>query len=859
MSKILYSVELERFFHKDNEIYWLSGWCFSESGEPVSISVWDERGRNLPVSLRRIRRTDVSEYFPQYQVPAKAGFEVELAGLNDVLRTSRRLLFKASDGSSEQLICRRSKRDLQAARRKCAIASCIDELKKPGGLVKITGWAYGSDGPCDIELLNEDGSSVPCQVRRIRRKDIEQLYRMEDRGDLGFTLTADASLLKGQVFRVRYTCAKDRRDDILDPERGLLNPMESMGITYSWTSAEKWRQTGALLKRGGLREIVEKLRHHDEPRPIHNPEQEYETWFAQHRVTEKELQRQREEQNSLACRPKISIAVPLYNTKEIYLRALLQSVQQQSYENWQLCLADGSTSDEPERVVKEICGEDPRVRYERLAENKGIAGNTNAAIAMADGDYIMLADHDDLLEPDALFEIASAVSREPDTDIIYTDEDLTDETGLLFRSPRFKPDFNLDFLRSINYICHIFVVRTDIMKAVGGFRSEYDGAQDWDMILRCCEKAEKIRHIPRVLYHWRAYEESTAGNPESKTYAIDAGRRALEAHFARCGLEAELEYTDIFILFRPVLKLRKRDKISIIICTRDEAATLDKCVTSILEKSTYDNYEIIIVENNSEKEETFALYRELCGRSDRIRVVTFEGAFNYSAVNNFGASFADGEYLLLLNNDTEVITPDWLERMLANCQREDVAAVGAKLLYPDDTVQHCGVVVGLGGFAGHILTGSTRTDPGYFGRLQALQDVSAVTAACVMVSRKSWDEAGGLDETYTIALNDIDFCLRLGKTGQLIVLDPGVELYHYESKSRGFDDSPEKKERFKKEIRRFRERWNDWLEAGDPFYSPNLTLRYNDCRIRQTGETFEKTGVMAEIVDEDQAKPPLDE
>ena len=394
------------------------------------------------------------------------------------------------------------------------------------------------------------------------------------------------------------------------------------------------------------------------------------------------------------------------------------------------------------------------------------------------------------------------------------------------------------------------------MREAGGFRSEYDGAQDWDMILRCCEKAGKIRHIPRVLYHWRAYEESTAGNPESKNYAIEAGRRALEAHFSRCHLEAELEYTDIFILFRPVLKLKKRDRISIIICSRDEAQTLNKCVTSILEKSTYDNYEIIIVENNSTQEETFALYSELCGRSDRVRVVTFEGAFNYSAVNNFGASYADGDYLLLLNNDTEVITPDWLERMLANCQREDVAAVGAKLLYPDDTVQHCGVVVGLGGFAGHILTGSSESEPGYFGRLQALQDVSAVTAACIMVDRRCWEETGGLDESFTIALNDIDFCLRLRETGKRIVLDPGVELYHYESKSRGFDDSPEKKERFKKEIRRFRERWSGFLAKGDPYYSPNLTLRYNDCRIRQAGETFEQTGVMAEITDEDQAADP---
>ena len=587
----------------------------------------------------------------------------------------------------------------------------------------------------------------------------------------------------------------------------------------------------AYLKRNGLRSFLHRLTHVPRGEKI-----AYKDWFPAHCISEEDLKKQREQ--TFALRPKLSIVIPLYNTHIPYLRALMETIQGQSYENWELCLADGSTNGEAEACLRAEYLQDERIRYRRLEENGGIADNTNAAMAMAEGDYILFCDHDDLLEKDALYEIVRRINERPDTDILYTDEDLTDKTGQAFRMPRFKPDYNPDLLCSINYICHIFVVRRSLADRVGGFRREYDGAQDWDFILRCCEQTKRIEHIPRILYHWRAHEESTAGNPESKRYAVEAGKRAVLDHFRRAGLEAEIEETGIFILFRPLLQVKKREKVSIIICNKDEVPTLKKCVESILEKSSYNNYEIIIVENNSTDPKTFAYYEQLEQRSDRIRVVRYEGAFNYSAVNNFGVRHAAGTYLLLLNNDTEVITPDWIERMLGYCQCSDVGAVGAKLYYPNRLVQHCGVVVGVGGFAGHILTSTNPGDPGYMGRLQAVADISAVTAACMMIRRSVYEEVGGLDEDFRVALNDIDLCMKVREKGYLIVMHPGVELYHYESKSRGLEQTLEKQQRFKTEIRRFRAKWRQILEDGDPYYSPHLTLMYGDCRIRLENEHF---------------------
>ena len=458
---------------------------------------------------------------------------------------------------------------------------------------------------------------------------------------------------------------------------------------------------------------------------------------------------------------------------------------------------------------------------------------------MAKGDLLVFADHDDTLEPDALYLAAKELSDHPQAEMLYTDEDLMDETGASFY-PHFKPDFNLELLRCINYICHLLVIRRGLYERVGGLRPEFDGAQDYDFLLRCVEETKEIRHIPKVLYHWRSHQGSTAGNQDSKQYAIDASVRALQKHYARLGIAAEVDYTGTFIVLSSKFPVQRNPKASILIPNKDHIGELKKCIASIEEKSTYQNVEILIIENNREEPETFRYYEEITARYKNIRVVTYTGPFNYSAINNFGAGYASGEFFLLLNNDTEVIRPDWLERMVSLCQREEAGIVGAKLYYPDDTIQHAGIVVGIGGFAGHIQTGYTKLFTGYLGRLVTTQEISAVTGACLMVKRSVYEELGGLDEEFAVALNDVDFCLRARQKGYLVYFTPEAELYHYESKSRGFEDTPEKQERFDREIAGFQRRYAELLKAGDPYYNPNLTLMLGDCSIRKNHEILKQ-------------------
>ncbi|MBE6602648.1 MAG: glycosyltransferase family 2 protein [Ruminococcaceae bacterium] len=528
---------------------------------------------------------------------------------------------------------------------------------------------------------------------------------------------------------------------------------------------------------------------------------------------------------------KFSILVPLYNTPKQYLEEMIQSVLDQTYANWQLCLADGSDGEHSdlEQIVSEVSKNDPRVCYRKLEKNYGISGNTNACIEMADGEYIALFDHDDLLHPAALFEVMRAIC-EKKADFIYTDENTFTQTPTDAYCPHFKPDFAPDNLRANNYICHFTVFSRELLEKTGGFRPECDGSQDFDMVLRLTEQAKTVVHIPIILYYWRAHKNSVASDVSAKPYVIEAAHRALEDHLCRVGLKGSVEDTCVPSMYRIKYEIESQDKVSIIIPNKDHCNDLKKCLDSIFRVTTYSDYEIIIVENNSEKPETFEYYETLSD-NPRVRVVVWESEikeFNYSALNNFGATFATGKYLVLLNNDTEIITPDWLQEMVMFAQRSDVGAVGVKLYYPDDTVQHAGIGIGLLQLAGHYHRGFPKEHPGYMGRLIYAQDVSAVTAACVMIPRDVWDAVGGLDEKFKVAFNDVDLCMRIRKKGYLIVFTPFAELYHYESKSRGFDDSPKKRARFEGEIARFGKRWEKEMQAGDPYYNPNFTLDRED-------------------------------
>ncbi len=686
------------------------------------------------------------------------------------------------------------------------------------GQFVLTGWCVaGEQTKCQAQV---DGKNVPIDVQWKYRKDVMDVFpELEETVKCGFEIYVPEQ--NGRKLSLHlYANEKENKyivslDKVRHGESGHDTvSLFQKGICY-------WKQYG--VKRT-IRKIIRKMQGKKDT-------VSYEDFLKKYGVKEEELARQRQEvfENG----PCFSIAVPLYQTKEKYLREMIESVQAQTYTNWELCLADGSGREHSlQPVVGEYIAKDKRIKYCLLDSNEGIAGNTNEALKMADGDFVVLTDHDDLLSPEALYQCAKAVQKEPQTDVIYSDEDKVDMSGKKFFEPHFKSDYNIDLLCTMNYICHLFVVRKDVMERAGLFESCYDGAQDHDFILRCTEKAEHIVHIPKVLYHWRCHAQSTSENPESKLYAFENGCKAVKAHYDRIGIPAEVEQGPFYGMYRTHYLWKEQPLVSILIPNKDHVADLKKCMDSIEEKSTYRNFEFIIVENNSTEEETFAYYKEIEKR-DNVRVLYYKEEFNYSRINNFGAKEANGEYVLLLNNDTEMIEPDSIKEMLDVCMRPDVGIVGAKLIFEDNTIQHAGVIIGFGGVAGHAFIGQDRDDNGYFSRIISVQDLSAVTAACLMVRRSVFDEVEGLNEEFKVAFNDIDFCLKVRKAGYLVVYNPYAQFYHYESKSRGQEDSADKVARFQQETGLFGERWGELLENGDPYYNPNLTLDKADFSLKE--------------------------
>jgi len=529
--------------------------------------------------------------------------------------------------------------------------------------------------------------------------------------------------------------------------------------------------------------------------------------------------------------PLISVVMPVYNTPEKLLRAAIDSVVRQIYPNWQLCIADdSSTSGHVRGILAEYAMRDSRIKVALRQQNGHISAATNSAFELAEGDWIALLDHDDLLRPHALAEVALEIARHPGAELIYSDEDKLDAGGRRY-DPYFKPDFSRELFRSQNYLNHLTVHRAANIRSVGGWRTGFEGSQDYDISLRILERidARNIRHIPKVLYHWRAAEGSTAASGGEKCYAYDAGMRALKEHVARSGLAATVESAPDTPFYRLRFKLPDpAPLVSLIIPTRDKVELLRGCLSSILEKTTYPRYEIIVVDNGSTEPETLAYLAEIA-RLDNVRVLAWDKPFNYSAINNFAVSEARGEIVGLVNNDIEVISPDWLTEMVSWAAQEDIGCVGAKLYYPDDTIQHAGVILGLGGVAGHSHKYFRRDHPGYFSRLKVLQNLSAVTGACLVVRKNVYEAAGGLDEiNLTVAFNDVDLCLKVGGLGYTNVWTPYAELYHLESVSRGAEDSPDKAERFRKEVTYMQ---NIWDVTHDPYYSINLSQRGEDFSI----------------------------
>ena len=686
---------------------------------------------------------------------------------------------------------------------------CFDSIFVKNGKIFATGWAVSSVTENEIEITVTDEKKEPVDaiVTWAARPDVGLAkYGDPKAGHVGIFLEIP---FRGQHLATVHFKEKNAQGNVISEQSLPLNPALIAARKFLKESKAQYVST-----KKSLIWLKKKL--------TGNEYADYDTWLRIMRVSRQELFEQRKTKFSYA--PKFSVVVPLYHTPAKFLKDLVRSMMYQSYANWELCLVNASPEDvHLTSLLENWAMRDKRIRVIRLEKNLGIAQNTNAGIAASTGEFIAFLDHDDFLEPDALFCYADALNKDKTIDVFYSDEDKTDEYAAHYFYPHFKSDFNIDLLHANNYMCHFLAVRKSLVDTVGGLNEKFDGAQDYDFVLRLTEHTKKIYHCPRILYHWRCSNQSTAASQGNKMYAIHAGKAALNAHYKRLGWNARAQEGAVDGWYQTKFTLKEEPLVSILIPNKDHTDDLDVCLNSFFERADYQNYEFIIIENNSVLPETFAYYEKIEKEHDNVKVVYWEAGFNYSAINNFGFKFAKGDYIMLLNNDVELITPDIFQSMLGFCMRPEVGIVGAKLLYNDHTVQHAGVLVGAGGLADHVFKGLHEDDPGYMGRAISSQDVSAVTAACLMVKKSVYEEVGGLEEEFQVAFNDVDFCLKVRKAGYLIVYDADVKLFHYESKSRGMEDTTERFIRFGNEMMLLNSKWDILSTFVDPYYNPNLS------------------------------------
>lgn len=801
---IALNIQVLQYKEIENKYYFIiSGWGFSKKGHALKYKV-KINGKEENIECKSINRGDVQDTYKEYVKISNIGFSISVEC--DSKPKSFELF--AYDGE-DQMRIHLSDSQIQKFLVKEGISYSIDAIEYNTYKQEYTCafWAFDTEkNELAIEIQDSKGNVVPTQIEQSVRMDLLVLDLVDkDTKTCGYKVS-----FKGSPEEKYVLLLKSRNEEI---KLKLNKKLKFSNLTYKrlWIFEKRAMN---YFRINGLKKTIARIFGNK------NNTLDYEKWFNATKVKEEELREQRS--THFEYEPKISIIVATFNTKESYLKEMIDSVVDQSYSNWELCIGDGSTNDSVETYVKKHYGSDSRILFNKLEKNYGISGNMNGALELATGDYVGLFDHDDILTPDCLFEVVSSL-QEIRHDAVYTDEDKLDDEHQIFVDPHFKPDFAPQQLCSHNYITHFFVVKMDIIKKVGAMREEYDGSQDYDFIFRCTEVANSVHHIPKVLYHWRMHIASTAANPESKMYCYTAGKKAIESHYERLGLKAKVEMLPLpyYGMYHTTFETPGNPLVSIIIPNKDLKDTLQTCIESLEHVNTYKNIEIIIVENNSETEEIFEYYKELEKTYNNVRIVTWKDRFNYSLINNFGVQHAKGDYLLFLNNDTEMIKPDSISHMLGYCMLDEVGCIGAKLLYPDETVQHCGVVVGFRGYALHAFTGIGKNDPGYMGRALVTSNYSAVTAACLMVKKSDFNSVEGFDPQFEVACNDVDFCLKVQALGKYNVEDVSSVWTHYESKTRGLDISGESLARLQNEISKFQTKWSDLLEKGDPFYNKN--------------------------------------
>ncbi len=697
------------------------------------------------------------------------------------------------------------------------IPMSVDEFVLDDRGISVSGWCIAREN-YSICLKDASGTVISGKIMDRRRTDVEQAYPECKKEWIHGYLFTSKERIEGKVT-VEVYC--DGVKEIVQHSFRQALPMK-IGKSIKeqgWKVKVYYQQFG--LKQT-VRRAIEKLGGKEV--------RTYEAFRRRYFPDKKELNRQRKEQ--FVYEPLFSIVVPLYKTPLPYLEDLIWSIQAQTYEKWKLYLSDGSGKESSlKEVLRNYARKEKRIHIIENDCRLNISDNTNRALEQVDGGYVVFVDHDDTLAPDALYECVKVLNREPDVDVIYTDSDKLSENGKRYSEPCFKPDFNMELLRCQNYICHLTVIQKRFLDKVGYLNSDYSGVQDYDHILRCVERTNRIVHIPKILYHWRMCPGSVAVDTDNKPYTYELFQKILREHYDRMGIQAEVKAVFPGVV-RTVYQLPYEPLVSVIIANKDHREDLMRCVESLEQESEYKNLEILIVENNSVSEEIVTYYDQVQRQYDNVRVLRYEKEFNYADIQNYAAVRAKGDYLLLLNNDTWLERPESIREMLGYCMRDDVGIVGAKLLYPDDTIQHAGVIVGLGGVADHAFVGMDREDPGYCCRAICAQEYSAVTAACLMVKKTVFMEVGGMDTELKIAFNDVDFCLRVKEAGYKIIYNPFSIWYHDESKTRGAEDTPEKIERFRGEIEYFQRRWANFLYWGDPSYNPNLALDRHDFSLK---------------------------
>ncbi len=695
------------------------------------------------------------------------------------------------------------------------IAVFIDQItrERATGDLVIVGWAI-DEVTKEIPHIKVDNERVVAKVTNVVRLDINHLYDLDVKTPSGFSIRLSGKL-KGRAILDFQT--KDHQNGIAVKLNGRY-PYDD-GIETNWEKKKRLLKKGINYARThGVKKAIRRVKLELKPGSI-----DYAEWITRHEKVD--LKKQQEQAKEFSYRPLISIAMPVYNVEIKWLEKCIDSVMNQTYDNWELCISDDASTDPKiKKCLEAYEKKDSRIKVVFRQENGHISLATNSALEIATGEFIALLDNDDELPPYALFEVAKVLNERPELDVIYSDEDKIDAEGNRF-DPHFKADWSPDTLMGNNYISHLGVYRASIVKSLGGFRKGYEGSQDYDLVLRVTEQIpeDHIYHIDKVLYHWRTIPGSTASNGEAKSYIYDSGVKALTDALQRRGIKGHVRPGRISGFYEVTYEVLQEELVSVIIPTKNGYDDLKLCVDSIIEKTSYPNYEIIIADNGStdpKMQELFAEYKQQL--NDRFMVELIDIPFNYSRINNLAAEKANGKYLLFLNNDTEVIEPDWMTTMVSYAQFDRIGCVGAKLYYPDDTTQHAGVLVGIGGVAGHALNNYDRTHCGYFGRLVIDVNYLAVTAACMMVKTADFKAVNGFDETLEVAFNDVDLCLKIYELGRYNVYAHQVELYHFESKSRGYEDTPEKQKRFAGEIKKMQDKWPSYI-AHDPFYNDNLT------------------------------------